>query len=54
MSHCRLPTGGDACYQLGQIPERGPDVECCVGLAEGTEADKSEDISGGTCLQQRR
>ena len=46
MCHCRPPIGGEACYQLGQSPERGPDVEHSVGLAEGTEADKSEDASG--------
>ena len=51
MSPCKLPIGGDACYQLGQSPERGPDVECSVGLAEGTEADKSDDASDGTFLQ---
>ena len=24
MSHCRPPIGGDACYQMGQGPERDP------------------------------
>ena len=36
------PIGGDACYWPGQSPERGPNVECSVGLAEGTEADRFE------------
>ena len=40
--------------QLGQSPERGPNVEHNVGLAEGTEADKSKDASGGRHLQWRR
>ena len=54
MSCCRLPIGGDACYQLGQGPERGPNAEHHAGLAEGTEADRSENAPGATCLQQRR
>ena len=28
---CRPPIGGDACYQLGQSPEKRPNVECSVG-----------------------
>ena len=51
---CRMSICGDACYQMGQSPERGPNIEHCIGLAEGTEADKSEDTSGRTCLQGRR
>ena len=50
--HChRLPLGGDTCYHLGQIPERGPNVGHSVGLAEGTEADWFEGASGRTHLQ---
>ena len=30
---------GDACYQQGQIPEGGPNVECSAGLAGGRGAD---------------
>ena len=37
--------------QLGQSPERGPNVEHSVGLAEGMEVDKSKDASGRTHLQ---
>ena len=52
MSCCRLPIGGDACYQLGQGPERGPNAEYHARMAEGTEADRSENAPGATCLQQ--
>ena len=49
-----LPICGNACYQLGQSPERKPSVECSVGLAEATEADRFEDTSGRTHHQWRR
>ena len=45
MCHCRVPFGGDACYQLGQSPERRPNIEHSVGLAEGIEADRFEGTS---------
>ena len=53
MYHHRPPIGGYACYWLGQRPERGPNVEWSVGLAEGTEADRFEDSSDRTYLQWR-
>ena len=49
------PIGRDTCYWLPLKSQReGPDDEHSVGLAEGPEADGSEDASGGTCLQRRR
>ena len=54
MCHHRPPIGGDACYWLGWSPERGPNVEHSVRLAEGTEADRFEDTSGRTCHQWGR
>ena len=35
-------------------PERGPNIECSIGLAEGTEEDRFEGTSGRTHLQWRR
>ena len=52
--HCRPHTCTNAHYWMGQNPERGPDVECSVELAEGTEEDIFKGTSGGTCLQWRR
>ena len=51
--HHRPCTGTNACYWVDWSPERGPNVECSLGLAEGTEEDRFEDTSGRTCLQQR-
>ena len=52
--HNRLCICTNACYWLGWSPERGPDVEHSVGLAEGTEEDRFEGTSGRTHLQWRR
>ena len=51
MCCCRAPIGGDACYQLGKSPERRPNIECSVGLAEGTEEDRFKGTYGRTCLK---
>ena len=52
--HCRLCTCTNACYWLGWSPERGPNVECSIELAEGTEEARFEGTSGQTHLQWRR
>ena len=54
MCHHRLCTCTNACYWLGWSPERRPDVECSIGLAEGTEEDRFEGTSGRTHFQWRR
>ena len=50
----RLCTCRNACYWLGWSPDRRPNVEHSVGLAEGTETDRLEGTSGRTHLQWRR
>ena len=53
--YCHRPCAcRNACYWLRWSPERRPDTEHSVGLAEGTEADIFEGTSGRTCLQWRR
>ena len=54
MCHHRPHTCRNAWYWLSWGPERRPNVECSVGLAEGTEADRFEGTSGRTCLQWKR
>ena len=39
---------------MGWSPERGPNAEHSVGLAEGTREDRFKGTSGRTFLQQRR
>ena len=51
MCCCRLHACTNACYGLGSNPERGPNVECSVRLAEGTEEDRFEGTSGRIHLQ---
>ena len=52
---CHRPhTCTNTCYWLSWRPERRPNVECSVGMAEGTEEDRFEGTSYRTCLQQRR
>ena len=54
MCHCRLHTCTNTHYWLGQSPERGPNVEHSIGLAEGTEEHRFEGTSGRIHLQWRR
>ena len=52
---CCMPcTHANACYWLGQSPERGSNVRHSSRLAEGREEDRFEGTSSTTHLQQRR
>ena len=54
MCHHRPCTCTNAYHWLGWSSERGPNVECSVGLAEGGEEDRFEGTSGRTQLQWRK